>query len=122
LRLLVSLAVFASLTAAFFAWQRFLSHDAKVARLVQATLTDPDSAQFKSVRSSASATYTCGEVNAKNRMGGFVGFTPFLVGADGTVMLQPLMPSQSEEASQFIVKIAARADFDIAYAKHCTKQ
>jgi hypothetical protein len=45
---------------------------------IRDTLLDPDSAQFKnlSLRSNAEV---CGEVNAKNRMGGYVGFRNFNV-------------------------------------------
>ena len=120
MRLLVpALVVLASLTAAFFVWQRFFSHEAKVIRLVQATLTDPESAQFRGVRRSGSASFTCGEVNAKNRMGGYVGFTPFMVAADGAVTLHPPMPVQHEGAPQFLAKFNARVDFELSYAKHC---
>jgi hypothetical protein len=43
-------------------------------------LKDPGSAQFRNLK-----RYTrmvCGEVNAKNSYGGYVGFEPFLVSAD----------------------------------------
>ncbi len=41
------------------------------------TMIDPWSAQFRNVRLSGSSY--CGEVNAKNRMGAYTGFSPFLV-------------------------------------------
>lgn len=56
---------------------------------VKADLNDPDSAQFRNVKVfgdwSRSEVAVCGEVNAKNRMGGYVGYTSFIVtpaGAD----------------------------------------
>lgn len=44
-----------------------------------ATLKDPDSAQFRNVRweRKESLVILCGEVNAKNSFGGYVGFKPF---------------------------------------------
>lgn len=42
---------------------------------VLAELTDPGSAEFRNVRKSTIGY--CGEVNAKNRMGGYVGFKAF---------------------------------------------
>lgn len=44
-------------------------------------LTDPESAQFRNIRVFSDwtprQTAICGEVNAKNRMGGYVGFKHF---------------------------------------------
>ncbi len=47
---------------------------------VRERLTDPRSAQFQRERTSKSAV--CGEVNAKNRMGGYVGFQQYLFSTD----------------------------------------
>lgn len=50
----------------------------KVERAVKETLIDPSSAQFRDVeRCVGDRTVWRGEVNAKNRMGAYVGFTPF---------------------------------------------
>lgn len=49
--------------------------------LVRAQLTDPASATFRNVRSvrdEYGVVGVCGEVNAKNRMGGYVGFVEFM--------------------------------------------
>jgi hypothetical protein len=44
-------------------------------------MTDPSSIQVrKLVRSTTEPMIVCGEVNAKNRSGGYVGFAPFYVG------------------------------------------
>lgn len=49
---------------------------------VRDSLNDPDSAHFRSLRFNQhqGRWYLCGEVNARNRMGGLVGFTGFYVG------------------------------------------
>lgn len=46
---------------------------------VQKLLTDPYTAQFHELRGAARGThkFVCGTVNAKNRMGGYTGKTPF---------------------------------------------
>lgn len=49
-------------------------------------LTDPSSAQFKNVRL-LGGSMVCGEVNAKNRLGGYVGFTTFSVTGGDNVTL-----------------------------------
>lgn len=50
----------------------------KAKTAVKALLNDPDSAQFTEVQSGKNPGDVCGMVNAKNRMGGYVGATPFL--------------------------------------------
>lgn len=51
---------------------------------VRETLTDPDSAQFRNLQVYGDGlpgdTVVCGEVNAKNRLGGYVGFRHFRAG------------------------------------------
>ena len=47
---------------------------------VKSQLLDPDSAQFKNLRSLlAFKNVSCGEVNSKNQMGGYTGFSRFIV-------------------------------------------
>jgi hypothetical protein len=41
---------------------------------------DPLSAQFRKLARSTKKGIVCGEVNAKNRLGGYVGFVPFTAG------------------------------------------
>lgn len=53
---------------------------------VRRNLNDADSAQFRNERvfHVDGSTIVCGEVNAKNRMGGYVGFQAFIVRAGVT--------------------------------------
>lgn len=44
---------------------------------IKQLLNDPDSAKFSDVQPGALKGSFCGRVNAKNRMGGYVGNTPF---------------------------------------------
>ena len=44
---------------------------------VKAMLNDPDSAKFEGLQAGITSGDVCGYVNAKNRMGGYVGKTPF---------------------------------------------
>lgn len=50
-------------------------------RVIEPTLLDPASAQFRGVNL-YDGRFLCGEVNAKNRVGGYVGFRKFLVTFD----------------------------------------
>lgn len=51
--------------------------EGKAKDAVRGLLIDPDSAQFSGVRPGVKERDVCGFVNAKNRMGGFAGRSPF---------------------------------------------
>lgn len=55
--------------------------------IVQLQLADPDSAKFKNV-AYKKGIGVCGEVNAKNRMGGYVGYKTFVVEDNGLLLLE----------------------------------
>ncbi|AVS67875.1 hypothetical protein C8245_21345 [Paracidovorax avenae] len=44
---------------------------------IRKLLNDPESAQFTDLKNGKNKGDVCGMVNAKNRMGGYVGATPF---------------------------------------------
>jgi hypothetical protein len=54
-------------------------HIEELEKRIAATLTDPGSAQFRNVKLSQDQKYLCGEINGKNRLGGYVGFKDFAV-------------------------------------------
>ena len=48
--------------------------------VVKSQLTDPESAQFKNARQSKQDTEVwCGEINSKNRLGGYTGFQRYVI-------------------------------------------
>ena len=51
------------------------STDAK--RMIADTFKDPDSVKFRDLRISKDGAFVCGELNAKNSYGGYVGYTRF---------------------------------------------
>lgn len=57
---------------------------------MQGDLYDPQSAIFKNVTVDKMSNLWCGQINAKNRLGGYVGWRPFdmKVLSDGRVSLQ----------------------------------
>jgi hypothetical protein len=68
----------------------------EVKQVVQASLRDPESAQFGTV--TVRGIYGCGTVNAKNGFGGYTGKRPFIVNmAVKDVEMQPA-PGQDEQA------------------------
>lgn len=67
--------------------------DAKKA--VKAALIDPESAQFDDVTAGKEAGIVCGLVNAKNRMGGYIGRMPFYT-RNGVVYMTASGPTRSD--------------------------
>ena len=55
------------------------SEAAAIKHSIEAQLVDPSSAQFRMGPIRPASEYYCGLVNAKNRMGGYNGFEPFMV-------------------------------------------
>lgn len=65
------------------------------------TLKDPLSAQFRNVRlvDYAGGKVVCGEVNAKNSYGGYVGFKRFVASPIGSTMIDTANPNRLDLAS-----------------------
>ena len=59
-----------------------------------ASLRDPASAQFRSVRLKDNAV--CGEMNGKNGCGAYAGFSRFVVQPDAKVITEPSGSSEDE--------------------------
>lgn len=79
---LISLVAFASGVAilAGIWWLAVGSPMSAAKGALRDSLNDPDSASFREFKASSKDSMVfCGEVNAKNRMGGFAGFTRFVV-------------------------------------------
>lgn len=58
------------------------SLEARAKNALEADLFDPFSVQFRNLRAGRRGAI-CGQYNAKNRMGAYVGFRDFVVGRDG---------------------------------------
>ncbi len=74
---------------------RYAISKAKTA--VLGRMKDPDSTRFKeivAVKTPAGGLLVCGDVNAKNALGGYVGFKPFMWTTSGTVILLEDMKKQ----------------------------
>jgi hypothetical protein len=85
-------------------------NDAK--RNVREHLVDPSSAQFESVRENPKTGAVCGFVNAKNRMGGYVGATPFVYEASSGATLVREQPTERDFERFFeTIKYAGPNDY-----------
>lgn len=76
----IGIAVLVALGAVYVLKTQF-SPEAKQRQIVKSKLNDPESAVFRDDRQSSNPQSTnvwCGEVNARNRMGGMVGFTRYI--------------------------------------------
>lgn len=76
----------------------------QLTQTIKNAMYDPESARFRNVRLNLVGDALCGEINAKNKMGGYVGFKRFVVFHDA-----PLVEADD-----------TRALFDAAYkAANC---
>lgn len=77
--------------------QRVDKIEQELKQTVTRKLIDPMSAQFRDLRvlkrPKTGDPVLCGEVNAKNRMGGYVGFRPFVAAKDDALICS-LVPEQ----------------------------
>jgi hypothetical protein len=90
--------------------------------LVRAQLKDPGSAQFRNVTAthpdSVSLPVICGEVNARNGYGGYVGFVPFLYDANsGKAYLLNLNPT-SDDSLESLRAEGVAIDLYGLYCRH----
>lgn len=81
-------------------------HRQQIAKAIGNDLRDPLSAQYRNVKRSSrnlktGAIVYCGEVNAKNAYGGYVGFTPFY--ADISDGKGGVLPSPKHYAYKLLV-------------------
>lgn len=63
----------------------------KARQAVRDAMRDPDSVQFRDEKWNAGTLALCGEFNAKNAMGGYVGYTPFVVPTKGGLPVEVLL-------------------------------
>lgn len=89
-------------------------HRAKNA--VRSVLNDPDSAQFEGLFRNKKTGSVCGYVNAKNRMGGYVGRELFIVSRDGIVEFDT---SSTEEK---LKRLDANEQFTSAILSRCYEE
>lgn len=79
-------------------WWFSSSAERAVTARVLSALSDPGSAEFEAVIYNPKHDVGCGLVNARNRLGGMVGRTPFMAFKDGEVRLAPALGEPGREA------------------------
>lgn len=116
----------------------------KAKKIVKDSLIDGESAQFYDIEFYKQSNYVCGKVNAKNKLGGYVGKTDFIVdlgnsrfykNPDRTIPDSPQAPSyvsmestldfamRSAEWQIKVASIRAEADaYDLMSRNGCTDQ
>lgn len=77
----------------------------RVEGIVRQALRDPDSARFQGVQVFYRTGAACGYVNARNAMGGYVGFTHFTMTPDGSVEFDPKADTQDGEPAARLVAV-----------------
>ena len=88
---------------------------------VRQQLNDPNSAEFRSIHRQGDVT--CGEVNAKNKMGGYDGFKPFLISKHEGAIVRPDVELTPSARKTFGPELAGpaidRYAFEQLFARVC---
>jgi hypothetical protein len=81
---------------------------------IRENLNDPDSATFRNLRANKyhGKWYVCGEVNARNRMGGFVGFTDFYVPVNDVLPFPAMVDSDDPSSRLTYMQTCYGDDWD----------
>lgn len=69
---------------------------AKAHQAVRNAMFDPDAAKFRNDRESDNGQNVCGEVNGKNRLGAYVGFSKYIYLGGGISLVSPGDPDFRE--------------------------
>lgn len=85
---------------------------------VRARLNDPESARFSGVTFNRTKSVGCGLVNAKNRMGGYVGDTYFIIFPDGDLRFEPAEPSSSGDVEK-LAALKEQLNFRTLMSSNC---
>lgn len=111
-KLVIAVTVIAASAAVtsigYVVWSKYFSGVAIAEKAVRNALSDPDSARFRGVVYNSKTGGTCGMVNSKNRMGGYVGDTEFLVTDDGEVTLDDSKQDRMSDNPQTVLAAAQR--------------
>ena len=90
-----------------------LANEAKIAALranVASMMKDPASVTFQNLRIATDNSTLCGEVNAKNGFGGYVGFRPFFATTDKVMIRGSDKTSSFEESKMTLDYLLASKD------------
>jgi hypothetical protein len=97
-KVVVWVIVFACLGGGVWWWTVGKAYYDVTAR-VRSALIDPDSAEFRDVV--VGRTSACGEVNSRNRMGGYTGFQKFYMGESGVNFVSDNPETRALEMATF---------------------
>lgn len=114
----VMLAVLAGIGAGAWWWTVKRPVDIVKQRVLN-VLNDPDSAKFGDVVYFKKTDAGCGAVNAKNRMGGYTGFTRFVAFPDGDVRFEPDVNTEVGSVTDRIEAVQKKLNFVTLALANC---
>lgn len=98
-----SVLVAAATGGGFYAWKQWPTW--RVERAVADAMIDPTSVLFRGV--SVVDGIACGQVNSKNRMGAYVGYTDFAIDASGELLIAPTDSFNDSTAGKSVSEMKA---------------
>lgn len=93
----------------------------QVQQRVKAALFDPDSAKFEGITYNRTTDVGCGYVNAKNKMGGYVGTTMFIAFGHGGVEFAPREADSAASAVDRLESLNKQIAFLEKARTHCNE-
>lgn len=105
-----------------------VTQEQKIKKEVMLRLNDPDSAKFRNIVKGKTENHYCGQVNAKNRMGGYAGYKSFIFKIikddEYSVIFLEEAPTDSEYASvkrsNGIEEVMIKCDSIVEYKENCS--
>lgn len=107
---------------AWESWERrgIASAEQRAREIMRSVLVDPESAQFHSLVVAADGSI-CGEMNSRNRMGGYVGFRRFVIWPGGLLEVDPGRERLSQYPSMTPERAIAELDSFNALYDTCAR-
>jgi len=101
--------------AAKYAWDWWKVREMQ--QVIADHLRDPESARYRDIFRVGNAI--CGVVNAKNGMGGYVGYRRFVLAESGQFYSEPETEENSGSSERRLEDLRARIDFLTIYEAQC---
>lgn len=117
---LIGLTIAVSSAAGAYAWWAKGAVEREVREIFDQVLLDPESAKLRmAFRSPIDAETYCGEVNARNRMGGMVGYRRFIAWGGVDVRAMYDNDADSEITEKRIEELKKRLKFAESWGHWC---
>lgn len=103
----------------YLTYDQLFSPKAKAIKSIKLQLLDGDSVRFERLNYFSKSKHTCGLLNAKNKLGGYIGFKYFMLDADHILHLEPETAFEDDDIDERLHTAKLRLQFLETMQKHC---